>query len=333
MTAIDETELDEWENACHEAIIASRIEGGPYTASIKPEVFLPILAAARSLPAERRAREEAERERDGLQRWQDDVRSASLLVQRCEATEARATTAEAALAAALAERNALQRYADDTQRILADPAAVRINLLQGTIAKPDDVVFLHDTNGPVAELRTVLAAERERVKALEERLTVICSEFAQQHPLIVAARRLSSEGDGVEAVASSRAKLLAALHFYSDPKSYVRSPEEGKAKTDRDAGGLARAALAILPGGAEMREGWQPIETAPRDHLAKLVWSPDLGMVVAFLDVTWAWWTVPNGDGPLETPPTYWRPLPAWPRDGLAALPLPHEPAKQEDVK
>lgn len=64
------------------------------------------------------------------------------------------------------ERDALQRYADDTQRILADPAAVRINLLQGLIAKPDDLVFFHDTHGPVAE-RVARAVAEEREAAAE----------------------------------------------------------------------------------------------------------------------------------------------------------------------
>lgn len=76
----------------------------------------------------------------------------------------------------------------------------------------------------------------------------------------------------------------------------------------------ANAALAVRPSGAEMREpGWQPIETYPRDHFPRLTWSLELGQAVAFLDVTWSWWTVPNGDGPMEHPPTHWHPLPAHP--------------------
>jgi hypothetical protein len=37
--------------------------------------------------------------------------------------------------------------------VLADPEAVRLNILRGTIKKPDDLVWLHDTVGPIAALR------------------------------------------------------------------------------------------------------------------------------------------------------------------------------------
>ena len=44
--------------------------------------------------------------------------------------------------------------------LLSDPESVRVNIMRGTIAKPDDLVFLHDTNGPVAALK----AENERLR-------------------------------------------------------------------------------------------------------------------------------------------------------------------------
>lgn len=47
---------------------------------------------------------------------------------------------------------------------LSDPVVVRVNILRGTIAIPEDLVWLHDTNGPVAELRAradALAVERD----------------------------------------------------------------------------------------------------------------------------------------------------------------------------
>lgn len=67
---------------------------------------------------------------------------------------------------------------------LSDPAAVRASILRGTIAIPDDLVWLHDTNGPVAELRAKLAAaeyqahdkgqmletDRERLRMTEDYL-------------------------------------------------------------------------------------------------------------------------------------------------------------------
>lgn len=48
---------------------------------------------------------------------------------------------------------------------LLDPESVRINLLRGTIATPPGLVWLTDTDGPVAQL---VAAERARLKALVE---------------------------------------------------------------------------------------------------------------------------------------------------------------------
>ncbi|MDQ0302918.1 hypothetical protein [Ancylobacter polymorphus] len=52
--------------------------------------------------------------------------------------------AEAALTAALPaiERAVLEK--------LSDPVFVRLNILSGGIARPDDLVWLHDTDGPVA---------------------------------------------------------------------------------------------------------------------------------------------------------------------------------------
>ncbi len=57
---------------------------------------------------------------------------------------------------------------------------------------------------------------------------------------------------------------------------------------------------------------WQPIETFPRDHFPRLVWSRAYGQCVAFLDVTWAWWPVPATEA-LPSPPTHWRTLPERP--------------------
>ena len=52
------------------------------------------------------------------------------------------------------------RTAERELALLSDPEAVRVNIMRGTIAKPDDLVSLHDTNGPVAALK----AENERLR-------------------------------------------------------------------------------------------------------------------------------------------------------------------------
>lgn len=63
---------------------------------------------------------------------------------------------------------------------------------------------------------------------------------------------------------------------------------------------------------ADNAPGWRTIESAPRDHFPKLVWTKDGPVCVAFLDVTWEWWPVPATE-PLEWMPTHWMPLPAPP--------------------
>jgi len=55
---------------------------------------------------------------------------------------------EAALTAALPIIERAVRA--DYEANLADPVFVRLNMLRGGIARPDDLVWLHDTNGPVA---------------------------------------------------------------------------------------------------------------------------------------------------------------------------------------
>jgi len=43
------------------------------------------------------------------------------------------------------------------EALLADPAAVRVNMLRGGIARPHDLVWLHETNGPVAQRERIIA--------------------------------------------------------------------------------------------------------------------------------------------------------------------------------
>lgn len=65
--------------------------------------------------------------------------------------------ATAALTAALP---AIERAVLDK---LSDPVFVRLNILSGGIARPDDLVWLHDTDGPVAaKVREVARAALEK---------------------------------------------------------------------------------------------------------------------------------------------------------------------------
>lgn len=58
---------------------------------------------------------------------------------------------------------------------------------------------------------------------------------------------------------------------------------------------------------------WQPIETAPKDHFAYLVYGPKAGRSVAFRDVTWRWLALPSRKD-LGYKPTHWMPLPEPPK-------------------
>lgn len=68
---------------------------------------------------------------------------------------------------------------------------------------------------------------------------------------------------------------------------------------------------AALSDGVVVPSGWQPIETAPKNHLPILVHGR-YGTLTAFRDVTWAWWPIPAIDA-LGYVPTDWQPLPAPP--------------------
>ena len=50
---------------------------------------------------------------------------------------------------------------------LKDPAFVRLNLLSGIIARPDDLCLMSDENGPFALLRSELAEANSRIAQLE----------------------------------------------------------------------------------------------------------------------------------------------------------------------
>jgi len=56
---------------------------------------------------------------------------------------------------------------------------------------------------------------------------------------------------------------------------------------------------------------WQPIETAPRNHLPVLVELCDGDIRRAFRDASWTWYGWDRK--PLRHPPTRWQPLPAAP--------------------
>lgn len=73
----------------------------------------------------------------------------------------------------------------------------------------------------------------------------------------------------------------------------------------------------------EERAQWQPIETAPKDGTAVLLWAKDLRFpgrmcVAQYANYDIEWWYVTDGKfgpWPLRGPsPTHWMPLPEIPR-------------------
>lgn len=71
-----------------------------------------------------------------------------------------------------------------------------------------------------------------------------------------------------------------------------------------------RAALAEC--GAVIEQGWQPLDTAPRDRSpVQIAHEYDDGVSIgAFYNN--GWWKILGGD---FVKPTHWRPLPAGPED------------------
>ncbi len=73
--------------------------------------------------------------------------------------------------------------------------------------------------------------------------------------------------------------------------------------------------IAQGPVGANVR-GWMPIETAPKDGTAILVYTQhDNFYVVSYDDVFSAPWRVRNDAGLNERALTHWMPLPEAPND------------------
>lgn len=162
-------------------------------------------------------------------------------------------------------------------RRLKDPASVRVNLLNGTIAKPPDLVWWHDESGPAAALR---AALKRSMTAIDDWLNTYAPEFCDEKRVAEARERLGEYGT----------------------IGYIAYVQEQN-----------RNALAL--NGTEAT-GWQPIETAPKDGSEVLVCKPFMDgwahYVVFWLrDKGWTVWS--NAEGWELAEPTHWMPLPAPP--------------------
>lgn len=148
------------------------------------------------------------------------------------------------------------------------------------------------------------------------------------------------------------ARLRAHLGYRPDPAGVVREvasrePEgwvtvpstathnmlnaanAGRKKGRSNSGDIYRAMIEAAPRlaaqGAVEREPsgdaldarrWQPIETAPKNHLPVLTWSRLDGVRAAFRDITWRWlFVMPT----TSARPTHWMPLPPAPDAAITA--------------
>jgi len=76
------------------------------------------------------------------------------------------------------ECEALEKEKQDIMNALKNPNAVRINILKGTIKKPDDLVFFYDDSGPVADLKKrIVVLEEELIEAKKLIQTALDQEF------------------------------------------------------------------------------------------------------------------------------------------------------------
>ncbi len=118
----------------------------------------------------------------------------------------------------------------------------------------------------------------------------------------------------------------AAREFF---RACFYEPDEIDQHQKRQSGGWLRtvfAARAALSAALPLMDGWQPIETAPKDNKARLVWCP------AWRNTYIVSWVVPlddkakpnpdaghwshfgGGYRPLTEAPTHWMPLPPAPK-------------------
>ena len=115
--------------------------------------------------------------------------------------------------------------------------------------------------------------------------------------------------------AEYRALLVEALpvlnEYARDNPKWYRADHYGGPGQLQDPNGIHALLPRITAALADDSNGWMPIETAPKNHLPILVYGP-YGRLVAFRDVTWAWWPVPASEK-LDYTPTHWQPLPNLP--------------------
>lgn len=107
---------------------------------------------------------------------------------------------------ALANTEAQMRELEQWRQLATDPAAVRVNLLRGTLAKPDDLIFMHDTNGPYAALEAQMRGMRERIAEQDRVMELLYTQAAEGNDHV---GQLHDKIGSLQAMVSELEKALA----------------------------------------------------------------------------------------------------------------------------
>lgn len=93
---------------------------------------------------------------------------------------------------------ALAAEVEQWRKLADDKTAVRVNLLRGTIARPDDIIFMHDTQGPYAALAEALSGLLAVVDPLSQmnNLAERIKFYDRLRPAIDNARAALAKGEG-----------------------------------------------------------------------------------------------------------------------------------------
>jgi len=132
----------------------------------------------------------------------------------------------------------------------------------------------------------------------------------------------------LEALEAARPSVLDTL--FEARKLYTATYKPHRLQAAQDDLDRVTAAIAACRAALAQPDGWQPIETAPKDgrwilitngaNLENCYW--DGGMHRAYP------WRNRGGNGWLAEWPTHWMPIPAGPCDARGAQPAPAEPSE-----
>ena len=142
----------------------------------------------------------------------------------------------------------------------------------------------------------------DAIEAQAAEITLLRARIAELEAALATARR-----DAMEEAAQI-ADSCAADEVKSAKGKYLETKWDFESRAD--AGEGIAAAIRAAAGGGEVM-GWQPIETAPRDGAAVLVYDENLTYEIAYRYRA-EWRYGPKG---YSCKPTHWMPLPAPPED------------------